>query len=83
MKLERYLQEGLSKKDLLMHIFDQVNWRADNRKRNNTEAAEYARLSRKEKIDYFNEHILPEWKKIGMPKEYTDELLNFIRGLFL
>lgn len=67
----------------LLYVFDQVNWRADQRKRNNREAAEYAELSRDKKIDYFNKNIVPEFKKIGQPKPYSKELQDFIRGLFI
>lgn len=80
MRLESYLDE--SSRDDLMYVFDQVNWRADQRKRNNREAADYAALTRSKKVEYFNKHIVPEYVKIGKPKPYSEELFNFIQGLF-
>ena len=65
-----------------MYVFDQVNWRADQRKRSNREAAEYAELTRDKKVDYFNKNILPMYNKIGKPKPYSKELQEFIQGLF-
>jgi len=81
MKFNRYLNE--TSQDDLLYVFDQVDWRADQRKRNNREAADYKALSRDKRMDYFNDKIVPQYEKIGEPKPYSKELQKFIRGLFL
>lgn len=81
MRLEKYINE--TSQDDLLYVFDQVDWRADQRKRSNKEATKFALLSRDKKIDYFNKNIVPQYEKIGQPRPYSKELQKFIRGLFL
>jgi hypothetical protein len=73
---------GMTSKEIGNWLFEQVRWRADDRKRSVMSAAEFANMNRGEQVDYMNKVIIPAYREAGSPQPQTEESQNFIRSLF-
>jgi len=66
----------------LEYFFGLLNFCASKRKNTSLPAAEYHALTTAEKMGFFNETVIPDWKEAGAPREYTAQLDDFTRFYF-
>ena len=58
-------------------LFDQLCWAASKASRTEKTACDFHNLSRDEKIDFFNAHVIPDFEAAGEPEPFAVEHENF------
>jgi hypothetical protein len=83
MKLRKYLTED---KEFAQYLFGQLDSRANDLKRGVSKgsmlAAEFADMTKSDKLKFFNEKVIPLYRKHRSPEKWSEELHLFIRNVF-